>query len=227
VAVDLSNWKLTDSSDGNYFLIPEGTILQRGAFLLISRSLPDFKQFYPNNAPVLGNFEFGLSSSGDSLMLKDDSGILRDVVNYNSLEPWPEITDETSTLELIDPNYDNSLPGSWKTSLGSGTPCFINSRVITGVKTLAEDLKSLNIRVYPTLFHSVTTIRLNASKDEFVNISAIDVSGRVVDVILNQKIREGSHSFEWNPERSNAQPGLYFIRISTNTSMQTFKVIWK
>ena len=77
---------------------------------------------------IIGEFDFGLSGDGELLQLFNNSGNLIDFVDYNDSYPWPTEPDGNGpTLELIDPESDNSLSENWSFSNEYGTPGLINS----------------------------------------------------------------------------------------------------
>ena len=63
----------------------------------------------------------------DAVRLYDQNGTLQDLVDYQSISPWPSCADETGfTLELISPELDNELPDHWNCVNLSGSPNNIN-----------------------------------------------------------------------------------------------------
>ncbi len=70
-----------------------------------------------------------LVNSGEPVKLVNASGAVVDSVAYASSTPWPgEANGKGASLELIAPELDNNLAGSWQASLvPGGTPGAINS----------------------------------------------------------------------------------------------------
>jgi hypothetical protein len=99
-------------------------MLQPGASLVLCEDDSKFRLFHPATVPVVGNFQFGLGNSGDTLRLFRPDGTVALSIVYDDVAPWPTAADGSgSTLQLINLQSDPSLPGSWKASseLG-GTP---------------------------------------------------------------------------------------------------------
>ena len=112
--IDISGWILKDNNDSNQFIFPSGTSIGGDDYLVIVRNADDFIEFYPEINSFVGEFDFGLSSSGDAVRLFNSDLILQDEVYYEPSSPWPSLSNgDEYTLELIDPSYDNSLPSSW------------------------------------------------------------------------------------------------------------------
>ncbi len=96
--VNLAGWQL---AGGISYTFPVGTTLAAGAFLVV------------NQAQYSGT----LSNSGDTIELRDSAGALVDRVHYRSRGRWSGYADGAgASLELIDPNADNTKPESWAAS---------------------------------------------------------------------------------------------------------------
>lgn len=77
---------------------------------------------------VVGPYVGGLSGDGETLALRDASGVLVDEVDYRTEFPWPVAAGgEGSSLELLHPGLENDLAGSWRSSAGAPTPGARNS----------------------------------------------------------------------------------------------------
>ena len=95
--IDISGWILKDSNDSNEFIFPNGTSIDGDDYLVIVRNAENFTEFYPEISSFIGEFDFGLSASGDAVRLFDMDNILQDEVYYESSSPWPPL----SNLSLI------------------------------------------------------------------------------------------------------------------------------
>ena len=112
--MDLTGWILKDEDDAHWFEIPSGIYMYPHEYLVLSRDASKFVVAYPDKNPPVGNFSFGLGSSGDCIRLYTADSILVDSVRYGVTDPWPSEPNETGTsLELINPVYDNSLAANW------------------------------------------------------------------------------------------------------------------
>lgn len=227
VAVDLSNWIVSDKSSWDGYTIQPGTILPSGEYMVISKNRPDFKRFYPEKQHVLGDFGFGLSNTGDAVYLFEESGNLHDHVIYESELPWPTEANGTgATLELINPDHDNSLPESWIASAIYGTPSMKNSSLVDTEDRILIEPYSSSAKLYPSIFHDLTCIEYESSIGDQVHISVISMSGGVIDVLVNQNLPPGKHRINWIPSESGADPGMYIIRIATSETIHTLKAIY-
>ena len=125
-SVNISYWQIRD---GIGFLIPPGTIIASGGFLVIAKDAAWLISRYPQLSAynTLGNFRGTLSNRGEKLTLTrplnpDEpfiNPVVVDEVFYNGgWGPW--CNGGGSSLELIDPRADNRLASNWNSSDESG-----------------------------------------------------------------------------------------------------------
>jgi hypothetical protein len=112
---DLSNWLIS----GIDAVIPDGTIIHPGAFLLFVADRAAFAAAYGSGISVAGEFSGQLSNAGETLKLirpglAPGAGIVVDALSYDDDPPWPTAADGLGpSLQLIDPNEDNSRVANW------------------------------------------------------------------------------------------------------------------
>ena len=124
---DLSGWKISDSNIDNSFIIPDNTLLESHKCLILYRDKTAFTALFPDVENVIGDLDFGLSRTGDSIILFNSTDDIIDSVEYSNRPPWPVMADGGGpTLELKDPNMNNSYSISWTASENHGTPGTIN-----------------------------------------------------------------------------------------------------
>ncbi|MGI8603922.1 MAG: lamin tail domain-containing protein [Verrucomicrobiales bacterium] len=110
-AVSLSGWAFVD---GISFDFPAGAVLGAGEYLVVAKD-PDYMAAnYPGILYVYGPFSGTLRNRGELIRLEDERHNLSDWVDYHAGGQWPE--SGGSSLELIHPDMDNSLPSSWRSS---------------------------------------------------------------------------------------------------------------
>ena len=126
--IDVSYWRF-ETEDDKYRL-PQKTILGAGKYLLVTDRKAAIEKVYalPADA-VIFEYNFGLSNNSDTVYIQNANGQEVDCVIYRSTSPWPTgCAGYGPSLELIDPNSDNSNPRSWEASIATyGTPCEANS----------------------------------------------------------------------------------------------------
>ncbi len=111
--VDLSGW---DFGEGINFDFPDGTSLESGGYLVIAKDPAAMLAAHPG-IQIIGPFSGSLDGNGERVKLRDAANNPVDWVRYADGGRWPAAADGNgSTLELTDPDADNSLPGAWAAS---------------------------------------------------------------------------------------------------------------
>jgi hypothetical protein len=54
-------------------------------------------------------------------------------------------------------------------------------------------------------------------------LQIFDITGRVVETLLNEKLITGEHEVVWNA--SGFSSGIYFVRLQSGTVVQTQKIV--
>ena len=76
---------------------------------------------------------------------------------------------------------------------------------------------------YPNPFNPTTNIPLFIQKDTEVLLSIYDINGRLIETLLDGKVKRGSQTFKWNATEYHS--GLYFIKMEVNDLISTKKVM--
>lgn len=112
VSVDLGGWFFNDGFD---YTFPAGAMIEAGGFVVVAQNPVALQERYGVSA--FGPFEGGLSGSGERVELRRADGGVADVVDYQDSFPWPTAAGGAgSSMELINPELDNDLGGSWRSS---------------------------------------------------------------------------------------------------------------
>ncbi|MDA3871795.1 MAG: T9SS type A sorting domain-containing protein [Candidatus Marinimicrobia bacterium] len=76
---------------------------------------------------------------------------------------------------------------------------------------------------YPNPFNPTTTISYDLPNSSFVTISVYDITGNLVENLINENKEAGSYSVKWNA--SNISSGIYLYRLVTNDFVSTKKLV--
>jgi hypothetical protein len=76
---------------------------------------------------------------------------------------------------------------------------------------------------YPNPFHATTTISFNLQKDSYVNLSVYDISGRLVETLINEHRASGVNTVQFSPDYS--ANSAYFYKLTTDFGSETRKML--
>lgn len=121
-AVDMSGWRFTDSTAGNNYIFPQGTILQQSQYLVLVNDTAIFHSQFPQ-INALGPFGFSFNNSSEPLSLFDKNNLVVITMRYQDTLPWPILADGWGkTLELINDTLNPTLASTWFAGCIGGSP---------------------------------------------------------------------------------------------------------
>jgi hypothetical protein len=224
VDLDISGWIFKDDDDTHQFAVPQNTILKSNEYLVLCKSSENFTLIHPNVTNKLGNFDFGLGSTGDAVRLYDKSLQLVDSVTFGSEMPWPVEPNGTgTTLELRQYFNDNTKAESWKSSVEKmGTPGIKNS-ITTGFDLLAGAGSEKQLLIYPNPFTTETRLIIGNNGFEPMKVQIYSMDGRLVrnDITTdNEYVWKGD-----NQSGHKLQPGIYICKVQADNRLFTGKIV--
>ena len=94
--------------------------------------------------------------------------------------------------------------------------------------SILDEPVPLSIRLkpnYPNPFNPITTIRFDipAETQHAVSLQVYDISGRMVETLVNEKLKPGTFKINWNA--SNHSSGVYFLKMEIGQYIKTQKMI--
>ncbi|MCX6156999.1 MAG: T9SS type A sorting domain-containing protein [Ignavibacteriae bacterium] len=94
-----------------------------------------------------------------------------------------------------------------------------------GIKQISETVPSTYSlkQNYPNPFNPTTNIKFDLVKNSFVNLTILDVSGREIETLVNEKL--GTGTYEVNFNASKYPSGTYFYKLETDNFSGTKKMI--
>jgi peptidase C25-like protein/type IX secretion system substrate protein len=84
------------------------------------------------------------------------------------------------------------------------------------------------LKSYPNPFNPHTTLSFNLSESTDINLSVYNIKGQLVMELINEHLKEGSHSVVWdgrNASGKTTSTGIYFARLKTRNLDITKKII--
>jgi len=226
-AVSLSKWIITDSNNNNPYTFPTNFQLNPNDYIVLLRKKSDFNNLVSNIDNTLGNFDFGLSSNGETIKLYNNLGTLIDTVKYGTNTPWPtECNGTGSTLILKNPNLDNNLPQNWTFSQGNGSPGIANFPI-----DIEEDNNNIPDKFilqqnYPNPFNNSTIIPFSLPETGKINLLIYNIQGELIDQTKETQYIPGHYSIHYL-SNSKMSSGIYFYQlIVDNKPIKMKKMIY-
>ncbi|HPT14147.1 MAG TPA: lamin tail domain-containing protein [Bacteroidales bacterium] len=167
--VNLNGWYF---SKGITYIFPD-TTLGAGNYFVVARDAISFNNTFGFSPAqwtdgVLNNF-------GSEIELKDALGNVKDYVHYLPALPWDTLADgHGPSLEICDPNADNSLPESWSAS-----------RVFAGTNGIGESIFATpNARCGTGANLVITEIMYNSPESGTDTLEFIEIYNNGADINL-------------------------------------------
>jgi hypothetical protein len=136
--VDLSGWSFAAGVD---YTFPANTALAAGQYLVVAKDAATLAAKYPS-ITIVGDYEGTLNDQDDRIELVDARGNTADEIHYYEGGRWPEFADGGgSSLELRNPDMDNTSPEAWAPSDESGRSSWqtITFRGVPGTSVVGPD----------------------------------------------------------------------------------------
>jgi len=218
--IDAGDWVLKDNVDYNTFMIPAGTSVGAGEYLVLAKD-PDTIEVRYSITGVLGPVDFSLNNGGDMVRLYNDVGTLMDFVDYSDSDPWPTDADgDGPSLELIDPGSDNNVASNWATGSANGTPGSANT---VDVDEFVKFPENIRMSFAPNPFNAALTVNFYVPENCKVRIEVFDILGNRVAEPLNQNCTAGNSSIICSPE---GPAGLYLVKMTARGESVSRKALY-
>jgi hypothetical protein len=151
--------------------------------------------------------------------------------NQDVLKKW-HWQDPVSEWEMARNDYIESLQGNRNPFIDSAQyACYIDFMTMTRVISAApctftpvgieESSNLINYKVYPNPTNNNVTLKYNLSNTENVQISIVDIYGKIIKniTVINKQ------SISKNIDLTNISSGIYFVKLQGETFNKLVKVI--
>ena len=91
----------------------------------------------------------------------------------------------------------------------------------TGTENLPIEFKLFT--PYPNPFNPTTTIRFSVAATHTTQLGIYDITGRMVEMLVNEKLTAGEHKIVWNADEYAS--GVYFVKLENGKKYQTQKLL--
>lgn len=129
-----------------------------------------------------------------------------------------ETNDTINKFEVSDVNLDG-FPDIITVNKNSTLSVILNKGETTNIEV--ESINSM-IKVYPNPFNEFVSIELSLPIGAFVKIDILDVYGRKIHVLVNEKLVNQTYRYSWH---SYGLPGIYLLSVAINEKQILYKLI--
>jgi hypothetical protein len=149
-------------------------------------------------------------------------------VTIDEGQTWSELTDGLSEEETFNLGADLELTSSgYLYAAGryvhrSSQPVFSPIMDIKPINVPKEFSFKL-FPAYPNPFNPTTTIRFSVETLHVTSLQIFDITGRVVERLIDGIIQPGNHEIQWNA--SSYSSGIYFVELVSGEKRQVQKLI--
>jgi hypothetical protein len=120
--VDISHWKLMGNKPYKSWTIPENTLIPPSQFLVLVQDSSLFKKWHPDVAFV-GPFTYEFEEEElEQMSLYDHLDRLVNTISFAASAPWPDNSETSLSIELIDIDSDDNNPENWQLGCPGGSP---------------------------------------------------------------------------------------------------------
>jgi len=120
--IDLSHWSIHGGKAWKKWQIPNDVEIAPQERLVLVSDTGLFKQIHPEVANFTGPFNFGFSSDGDAICLKDELNREVAKMTFATETPWPNNEGTAQSIEMLSEDSDYHLAESWSLACPGGSP---------------------------------------------------------------------------------------------------------
>jgi hypothetical protein len=142
-------------------------------------------------------------------------------VQFNYTAPSTAGTDTLFATGLATNSGGTTSGDDWNWAPNKGI-IVKNSVGITPISGVVPTSFSL-AQNYPNPFNPSTRIKFDVPKSSFVKLKVMDMTGRVLDLLVNENISVGSYEINWDASKYSS--GIYFYRLTTDGFSETKKML--
>ncbi|MGB3949003.1 MAG: T9SS type A sorting domain-containing protein [Bacteroidia bacterium] len=226
--------------------LPSGEKFERAFYIRRNSSISIFnsiatsweKGLYIKDAGTVDNFTSNDSAVFANNIIASDIATTTIVDANNSPSFYNTIfssdnNDSSATVSNI--AWVNAFPSSITTtpdyrlqssSIAATGASFTDPKFVGVLPTSISDQEKeiTSLAVYPNpVTYNVATLKVILPETEMVSIKILDITGKTVLEISNDKLNAGANHIKLNTENINA--GIYFASVSTQTYNKTIKLI--
>tara|TARA_B100001250_G_C19814030_1_gene797282 strand:- start:1450 stop:4728 length:3279 start_codon:yes stop_codon:yes gene_type:complete len=135
----------------------------------------------------------------------------------------------TSGLQVIDIKSESGERDSWKLHRGNMMRTGLYNTTLTSVEPKDEIVpdKFYVSQNYPNPFNPLTNIEIHLAETNKLTVSIFDMTGRLINTLVNDKLEAGLYSVEWRGKDQNGRlvpTGIYIMKVVSGKNSHNQKI---
>ncbi len=220
-------WKIDVANGGNilwetYFGVVADTaagfnVFQTsdGGFVVVGAIAPNLEEPISTWDSYIGKVD----ANGTLLWTKQFGGSDFEAINGG-------VEELDGSLLLVGETVSND--GDVSGNHGGPEDCWVVNLSDEGEKlSFPENSSSLELKSYPNPFSTSTTISFSLAQSENASLKIFDMEGRLIRVLANDAMSEGTHLLTWDVRDENGNAvtaGIYFLKMQTANESETIRL---
>ena len=143
---------------------------------------------------------------------------LGELIDIEAIPNGSNIFNQWNISNVSIPDYNAS---TFFTFLGQDT-LFAYFNNVLGIENLGEDLSV--VKIYPTVFDNKLTIEISAEESTSLSIDLLNIAGQKIQELYSGEISKNL-DFKNTFTIEDLSQGVYFVKLSTEKSNVTYKVV--
>lgn len=160
-------------------------------------------------------FKIAMSESVDTNFFITDS-VGTDILSYQEIGLTPNTDYFFKVCAYNEYGFSDYTNTVYVRTRVSGTSIINQNNSIADGYSLGQN--------YPNPFNPGTKIRFTIPVNEFVEIKVYDIRGRLIDIVLNNRLSSGEYDVIWLP--NNIDSGVYYYVMSAGEFRASGKMIY-
>jgi hypothetical protein len=119
--------------------------------------------------------------------------------------------------------YVTGAAGGSQPAWNNGTSFNVTITSTTGINQISETATTYSLaQNFPNPFNPTTNINFSVPKSQFVNVSIYDITGKLVQELVNSNLAAGKYNTTW--DAANFSSGVYFYKIQAGDFIEMKKM---
>ena len=212
--ISLNGFQLSDGGMDNLYRFGADIVIDPKGYLVVAGDSELFESEYGSEMYFTGSFNkgvagFKLSNEGESIILKNNTGELEDIVQYDNQAPWPVAADGMGpSLQLLAPDLDNNHYSNW---FASSRTLYSPGEENGGNSTeIPRMLQERGLHIYPNPVGEDLFLAFNEDPGTQLEFGIFTLSGTRISSYLYHA-GGGSETVRWKHQIE--EPGAYILRV--------------